>query len=87
MRLSNGERERLKSMFNLFLAAQRRCSETTEIGRTKKAIYAAMVVTLGFVLGDDGMFEQNMNKWVQVIKDFGVITDKELNPERNWLIG
>ena len=83
MNLSGGERYRLKELFNLFLAAQRRCSETTEIGRTKKAVYSAIVMTLGMVLGDDGQFEQALVLWEKEIKSFGVITEAELNPERN----
>ena len=81
MNLTPGERERLKQRFNLFLAAQRRCSETTEIGRTKKAVYSAIVMTLGYVLGDDGVFEQCVDKWVDEINSFGVIGPKELEGE------
>lgn len=77
MHLTTGERDRLKSWFNLFLAAQRRCSETTEIGRTKKAVYSSIVMTIGMVLGDDGMFEQSFIKWVDEINSFGVITEEE----------
>ena len=75
MHLSKGERERLKQLFNLFLAAQRRCSETTEIGRLKKHTFAAMVVAFGFVLGDDGQFEKNIALWVDEINSFGVIDE------------
>lgn len=82
MHLSPGERERLKTYFNLFLAAQRRCSEITEIGRTKKAVFSSIVMTLGFVLGDDGMFEESLVKWVDEIKSFNVITDDELRGEK-----
>lgn len=82
MHLTPGERQRLKSLFNLFLAAQRRCSETTEHGRTKKAIYSALVVMSGYVLGDDGQFEKNISMWEEHIKEFGVITDAELGGEK-----
>lgn len=81
MNLSRGERERLKGLFNKFLAAQRRCSETTEIGRLKKHVYGSIAITLGFVLGDDPMFEQNINLWVQEIDSFGVIGKNEINTE------
>jgi hypothetical protein len=80
MNLSGGERYRCMELFNLFLAAQRRCSETTEIGRTKKAVYSAIVITLGFILGDEGQFEEAIQKWESEIKSFGVITEKEINP-------
>jgi hypothetical protein len=83
MKLSRGERERLKQLFNKFLAAQKRCSLTTEIGRLKAHTFAAMVVAFGFVLGDDGMFEANMNKWVEEIDSFGVIDEKMWSPENN----
>lgn len=81
MTLSPGERERVKSLFNKFLAAQRRCSLTTEIGRLKAHTFAAMVVALGYVLGDDGMFEANMMKWVEEIDSFGVVDEKKWSPE------
>lgn len=83
MKLTRGERERLRGMFNLFLTAQRRCSETTEIGKVKKAVYSSIVVTIGFVLGDDGMFEQNMMKWIDEVKSFGVIDEKKWSPDNN----
>lgn len=83
MNLSRGERERLKQLFNTFLAAQRRCSETTEIGRLKKHVYAALVVAFGFVLGDDGQFEKNIQLWLDEILEFNVIKDSEINPENN----
>lgn len=83
MNLSRGERERLKGLFNIFLAAQRRCSDTTEIGRLKKHVYGSLAIMAGFVLGDDPNFETNINLWVQEIKSFGAITEKELDPERN----
>jgi len=83
MNLSRGERERLKQLFNKFLAAQRRCSETTEIGRLKKAVYAAICVSFGFVLGDDGQFEKNVNMWVEEIDSFGVVDEKKWSPENN----
>ncbi len=83
MKLSRGERERLRALFNKFLAAQRRCSQTTEIGRTKGAVFAAFVIAFGFVLGDDGQFESNMNKWVEEIDSFGVIDETKWSPDHN----
>lgn len=83
MTLTPGERERLKALFNLFLAAQRRCYEGNEKGRRKKAVYSALVIAFGFVLGDEGQFEKNIEMFKDEIDAFGVIGRDELNPERN----
>ncbi len=83
MKLSSGERERLKELFNLFLAAQRRCYEGTEKGREKKACFSAFVIAFGFVLGDDGTFENNLKMFVEEIKSFGVIGASDINPKNS----
>lgn len=80
MHLTNGERERLKQLFNLFLAAQRRCYEGTEKGRVKKAVFSAFVIAFGYVLGDDGTFENNLRMFEEEIKSFGVIGTDEIDP-------
>ena len=80
MHLTPGEHERLKRYFNLFLAAQRRCSEVTEKGRMKKAVFAAFVIAFGFVLGDDGQFEKNLQMFIDEINSFGVIGRDEIDP-------
>lgn len=79
MNLSRGERELLRYRFNLFLAAARRCSETTEKGRLLKHIYTAIVMTIGSVLEDDHLHEVSIQKYIDEIKSFGVITDNEIN--------
>jgi hypothetical protein len=80
MYLTPGERERLKQYFNLFLAAQKRCYDGNEQGRMKKAVFAAFVIAFGFVLGDDGEFEKNLQMFIDEINSFGVIGRDEIDP-------